>query len=223
MIGATSPDQKVVETKRVLHPGFIIVLFPVICSFLAVLFLTPLPGLIGAYNYLRGMSSPIDQVILALLGSDLSRIVVLASCIIGAIMGLYLSRFVTKKLDALKEDGQAKLSVRLYIVLFSWWILIQWPFLIISLVERIFYGFPMSHFLSDLGFFLTAGYFLAYSIPVLSKYFILVRFMESIDSHLILVEIRTGSGFIKRLQNLTLRVIHEEPDPGWSYLHAKEL
>jgi len=213
VLGIDGSEQRAVEMEKVFHPGIIIVLFPVICSFMGVLFLTTLPWLIGAYNYLRGMSSPIDQVILALLGSDLSRLVVLASCIIGAMIGLYLSRFVTTKLDVLKKEGEAELSVRMYFFLFLWWVFPQYPISTISLLEMIIYGSPTSHFLSDLGFFMMAGYFLAYSIPVLSKYFRLVLYTSSIDSQIILVGLPSGSGFKRLSQNWTLKVVHEGPDP----------
>jgi hypothetical protein len=180
---------------------------------MAVLLLTMLPGLIGAYNYLRGMSSPIDQVILALLGSDLSRLMVLASCIIGAIIGLYLSRFVTAKLDVLKKERGAKLSKGLYVFIVFWWMIPVLPITTISLLEMIVYGFPTSHFLSELGYFVMAGYFLTFSIPVLLKYGILLRYALSIDSKIILVEHHSGRGFNRRFQDLTLRVVHEGPNP----------
>ena len=128
-------------------------------------------------------------------------------------IGLYLSRFVTTKLDVLKKEGEAELSVRMYIALILWWMFPQWPVSTISLLERIIYGSPTSHFLSDLGFFMMAGYFLAYSIPVLSKYFLLLLHTSSIDSQVVLVGVPSGSGFKRRFQNLTLKVVHEGPDP----------
>lgn len=211
--GTGGPEPKVVEMEKVRHPGVIIVLFPLICISMAVLFLTTLPWLIGAYNYLRGASSPVDQIILALLGSDLSRLVVLTSCIIGAIIGLYLSRFVTTKLDILKKEGEIEFGVGMYIVLFLWWMFPHFPFITISSLEIFVYGFPMSHFLSDLSYFLMAGYYLAYSIPVLSKHVFLTLYTSSIDSQIILVERSKGSGFKRRVQKLTLKVVHEGPIP----------
>ncbi len=180
---------------------------------MSVLVLTTLLWLIGAYNYLRGASSPIDQNILALLGSDLSRLVVLTSSIIGMMIGLYLSRFVTTKIDVVKTEGEAELSTRMYTALLLWWAFPLWSLSTISLLDMSFNGFYTSRFLSDFGFFMMAGYFLAYSIPVLSKYVLLVLHTRSIDSQIILVGLPSGSGFKKRFQNLTLRVIHKGPDP----------
>ncbi|NHI84339.1 MAG: hypothetical protein EAX81_08575, partial [Candidatus Thorarchaeota archaeon] len=204
MVGGDASEQRAVEMEKVLHPSIIIVLFPVICIFMAALFLTTLPWLIGAYNYLRGMSSPIDQAVLALLGSDSSRLVVLASCIIGVIIGLYLSHFVTTKLDVLKREGKAELGMGMYIALFSWWMFPLFPVSTISSLEMIIYGSPMSHFLSDLGYFMMAGYFLGYSIPVLWKYAFLALYTSSIDSQIILVGLPKGSGSKRRFQSLTL-------------------
>jgi hypothetical protein len=214
VLGIDDSEQRAIEMERVCYPGIIIVSFPVICCFMSVLVLGTLPWLIGAYNYLRGASSPIDQVILALLGSDSSRLVVLASSIIGIMLGLYLSRFVTTKLDVVKKEGEAELSTRMYTALLVWWVFPQWSLSIISLLDMSFNGFYTSKFLSDLGFFMMAGYFLAYSIPVLLKYVLLVRYTRSISSQIILVGLpRGGSGFKKRFQNLTLRIIHVGPDP----------
>jgi len=213
VLGIDDSEQKAIEMERVLSPGIVIVLFPVICTLIGVLVLASLPLLIGAYNYLRGASSPIDQSILALLGSDLSRLVVLASCIIGMMIGLYLSRFVTAKLDVVKKEGEAELSKRLELFLLLWWMFPLWPTSTVSLLDMILNGFYTSHFLSDLGFFMMAGYFLAYSIPVLLKYALLILHTSSIDSKIILVGLPSGSGFKKRFQSLTLKIIHEGPDP----------
>ena len=213
MLGIDDSEQKAIEMERVRYPGIIIVSFPIICCFMSVLVLGTLPWLIGAYNYLRGASSPIDQSILALLGSDLSRLVVLTSCITGMMIGLYLSRFVTTKLDVVKKEGEAELSTRMYTTLLIWWVLPLLPLNIISLLDLSINGFYTSRFLSDFGFFMMAGYFLAYSIPVLSKYILLALYTKSIDSQVVLVGIPRGSGFKKRFQNLTLKIIHEGPDP----------
>ena len=211
MTGTNDPEQKPTETE-IGFPSIIIVLFPIIFILMAILILTMLPWLIGAYNYLRGMPSPIDQVVLALLGSDLSRLVVLASCIIGAIIGLYLSRFVTTKFGVLKKEREVKLSKGVYVFINLWWMVPTLPFTTISLLEMTVYGFPTSHFLSEIGYFMMAGYFLAFSIPVLLKYGILSRYVSSIDSKIILVEHSSGSGFHRRVQDLTLRAVHERPN-----------
>jgi len=213
VFGVDDSDQREVEMERVLSPGLVIALFPVICSFMGVLFLTTLPWLIGAYNYLRGMSSPVDQAILALLGSDVSRVAVLASGIIGVMIGLYLSRFVTTKLDVVRKEGEAQLSAKMYTALLLWWIFPLSLFSTVSLLDMTVNGFSTSMFLSNLGIFTMAGYFLAFSIPVLSKYVLLVLHTRSIGSQVVLVGLPSGSGLIRHFQNLTLRAIHEGPDP----------
>ena len=59
MTGTNDPEQKPTETE-IGFPSIIIVLFPIIFILMAILILTMLPWLIGAYNYLRGMPSPIS-------------------------------------------------------------------------------------------------------------------------------------------------------------------
>jgi len=213
MLRKDGSEQKVDEMERYLPPGIVFVVFPVLLSLLGVFVLTQLPWLLGQYYYLIGASSPIDQFALALLGSDLTRIMVLISCIIGMAIGLYLSRFVTAKLDVVRREGETKLSQRMYFALFSWWIFLTWPFQTIWLLDSYYNGFATSRFLSDLGWFMAAGSFLAYSIPVLLKYVRLVLHSSSIDSQVVLVGLQSGSGFKKRFQCLTLRVIHDGPDP----------
>jgi hypothetical protein len=104
VLGIDDSEQRAVEMERMISPGIAIVFFSVICDFMGVLVLSTLPSFIGAYNYLSGAPSPIDQTILALLGSDSSRLVVLASCIIGMMIGLYLSNIVAAKLGILKKE-----------------------------------------------------------------------------------------------------------------------
>ncbi len=58
-----------------------------------------------------------------------------------------------------------------------------------------------------------AGFFVAFAIPVLSKYVILVVHAGSIDSQVELVGHQSGSGFKRRFQNMTLRVIYDGTDP----------
>jgi hypothetical protein len=128
-------------------------------------------------------------------------------------IGLFLVRFVTRKIDVVRKEGETELSTRMYFSLLVWFVFPLWLFSSISLLEMIVYGSPTSHFLSNLGFFMMAGYFLAYSIPVLSKYVILVLHARSIDSQVVLIGLRSGSGFKRRFQNLTLSVIPEGPDP----------
>jgi hypothetical protein len=88
-----------------------------------------------SYNYLRGSRSPIDQVLLALLGSDLSGLVILASSIIGMMIGLFLSRFVTTKLDVVRKEGEVMLSARMYVVLFGYWWFLILPFSMIHILD----------------------------------------------------------------------------------------
>jgi hypothetical protein len=200
------------ETERFLPPSFFFICIPILLSILGVLILTQLPWLIMSYNYLRGFSSPTDQAVLVLLGSNLSRMVILISSIIGMMIGLYLSQFITKKLDVVKKEGEAELSARMYFVLYSWWILLLLPFDAVFLLERVFYGPSSSHFLSDLCWFTNAGYLLAFAIPVLLKYGLLLLHEGSIDSQIELIRLRSDTGIKKRFQQpWTLRVIPKCP------------
>lgn len=79
-------------------------------------------------------------------------------------------------------------------------------------LEGIVFGYPTSRFLSDLALFTIAGYFLAFSIPVLLKYALLVLYTRSIDSRIILIEFRSGDGLWKRPQSLTLGVFRDGPN-----------
>ncbi len=214
MLGPDSSEQQVDEMKSVHTPGLLFVFFPAILSLLGALILTGyLPSLIISYNYLRGASSPIDQSVLALLGSDLTRIAILVSGIIGMAIGLYLARFVTKKLDIVRREGETGITVRMYIALLCGWTLFPFPIQTIWLLDRYYNGFATSRFVTDLGVFLMAGYFVAFAIPVLLKYVILVLHARSVDSQVELVGLQSGSGFKRRFQYLTLRIIPEGPDP----------
>lgn len=213
MLRKDGSEQKVDEMERFLPPGIVFVVFPVLLSLLGVFVMAQLPRLLGQYNYLRGAPSPIDQTALVLLGSDLTRIVVLVSCTIGMMIGLYLSRFVTTKIDVVKKEGEVELSTRMYFSLLLWFVFPLWLQSTIYLLEMNIYGYPTSSFLSDLCIFLMASYFLGYAIPVLLKYASLVLYAGSIDSQVVLVGLQSGSGFKKRFQCLTLRVIPDGPDP----------
>jgi len=211
-----SSEQKEDATERNAHHYILFVLFPSLFSVGGVLILAGYLPTLMSYNYLRGSRSPIDQVVLALLGSDLLRLVLLASSIIGMMIGLFLSRFVTTKLDVVRKEGEVILSVRMCVVLFSWWWFLILPFSMIHILDSIVYGiFSTSHFLIHLGFILTAGYSLAFAIHVLLKYLLLVLHAKSIDSRVKLVEFRRGSGFIKRLQYMTLKVVPDDCFEWW--------
>jgi len=213
MLRKDGSEQKVDEMERFLPPGIVFVVFPALLSLLGVFVMAQLPWLLGQYNYLMGASSPIDQYALVLLGPDLTRIIVLISGIIGMVAGLYLSHFVTAKLDVVRKEGETGISGRMYFALMLWWTFLTLPIQALWLLDRVFYGINTSKFLSDLGWFMAAGCFLAYSIPVLLKYIRLVLHASSIDSQIVLVGLQSRSGFRKRFQNLTLRVIHDGPDP----------
>ncbi len=118
MIRKDDSEQKADEMEKFLPPGLVFVFFPALMSLLGALILTQLPRLIGAYNYLRGSSSLIDQSALTLLGSDLTRIAVFTSCIIGMGIGLYLFRFVTTKLDVVRKEGETEISVRMFLLFY---------------------------------------------------------------------------------------------------------
>lgn len=212
MLRNDGSEHKFGEMEKFLIPNLVFMVFPALLSFLGALILTQLFGLIGAYNYLRGSSSPIDQSALVLLGSDLTRIVIFSSCIIGMVIGLYLSRSVTTKLDVVKKEGETEISVRMFLaLLFSWEFFIL-PILAIWVLDRVVYGFHTSNFLSNLSYFTLSGLIVAFSIPVLLKYGLLFLHTRSIDSRVTLIEHRSGNGFIK-VKNYTLKVIRNGPDP----------
>ncbi|MHA1862615.1 MAG: hypothetical protein ACTSWA_02515 [Candidatus Thorarchaeota archaeon] len=206
-------EQETDDKESFLFPDFNFAVFPAILSLVGALILTQLLRLIGAYNYLRGSSSPIDQSALALLGSDLTRIAVMISCILGIGIGLYLFRFVTTKLDVVRKEGETVIGVRMYIALNFLWILLILPIQLIWFLEVIIYGpYNTSHFLFDISSFTMAGFYVAFAIPVLMQYVRLVLHARSIDSRVKLIEHRSGNGLIK-LKYLTLKVIRDGPDP----------
>ena len=130
-------------------------------------------------------------------------------------IGLFLSRFVTTKLDVVRKEGEVILSARLYVVLVGWWWFLILPFSIISILEVLVYGIPTSQFLMNLGSILTAGYWLAFAIPVLLKNRLLVLHAKSIDSRVKLIALQRGSGFIKRIQYMTLKVVPDDCFDWW--------
>ena len=211
-----SSEQKEDATESDVHHGILFVLFPSLFSVAGVFFLTSNLRTVMSYNYLRGSRSPIDQFLLALLGSGLSGLVILASSIIGMMIGLFLSRFVTTKLDVVRKEGEVMLSARMYVVLFGYWWFLIWPFQMIYILEVIVYGiFSNSHFLMNLCFILNAGYYLAFAIPVLLKYLLLLLHAKSNDSSVKLIALYRGSGFIKRLQYMTLKVVPDDSFEWW--------
>jgi len=85
-LGEDDSKREVKDTVRDYPAGIYIVLLPLLFSLMGCLIiLGQIPWLLGAYNYLRGAPSPIDQTALALLGSDLTRLAVLISAITGMI------------------------------------------------------------------------------------------------------------------------------------------
>jgi hypothetical protein len=213
MLRSDGSEQKDDDMKEFLPPSVLFVLFPVLLSFLGAFVLFQIPWLVGAYNYLQGASSPIDQSALALLGSDLTRIAVLISCIGGMVIGLYLSRFATTKLDIVRKERETAISERMCFALIFWWIFLISPIQSIWLLDMVINGSPTSRLLSDLGWFLAAGAFLAFSIPVMVKYAQLVLSTSSSYSKIILIGHQSKSGFKKRFEDITLRVILDGPDP----------
>ena len=214
MQGEVASEQNVEETNPRYLLATFFVIFPAVFSLFGVLYLTfYIPRYVINYNYLNGAPSPIDQVFLLLLGPDLSRIVFFTSSIFGMIIGLSLSYFFTTKLDVVRKEGEIELSVSMYVVLIGWWWFLWLPFQMIFLLEWIVSGIPTSHFLDDICFSLMAGYSLGFAVPTMLKYALLVRHAKSIDSRVELIELRRGSGFIKRLQYSVLRIIPDGPDP----------
>lgn len=213
MLRNDGSEQKDDEMKKILPPSLLFLIIPALLSLLGAFVLSQLPWLIGAYNYLQGAPSPIDQSSLALLGSDLTRIAVLISGVIGMVIGLYLSRFATTKLDVARKEGETGISRRMYLALLLWWNFLVVSIQLIWLLDMVVNGYFTSRFLSDLGWFLVAGTFLAYSIPVMVKYAQLLLSASSTNSQVILVGRQSGSGIRKQFQDITLRVIYDGPDP----------
>ena len=192
--------------------GIFFVFFPLLCILLGCLFLSTLPWLLGAYNYLMGASSPIDLAALAVLGSDLTRLVILISTIIGIMIGSLLSTIITKKFDIVRREGEAEFGRGLYMVSFFWFTLVMLPVSIVSSLDMALQEFT-SRFVTDLGYFLIAGYFLGYAILVMIKYVRLVLYAGSIDGRVIMTILHRGSGRVKVVQRMTLEVVHDGPDP----------
>ncbi len=212
-LGEDGSKREVNDTMRDFPAGIFIVFVPLVFSLMGgLIILGQIPWFLGAYNYLRGTPSPIDQTALALLGSDLTRLAVLISAITGMMIGSFLFRFITKKLDIVRREGEVELGRASYFVLFAWWTVGMWPFFSVNLLVQSLHGFT-SRFVTDIGIFLMAGYFLGYAIPVMMKYARLVWHAESIDSRVIMTELRRGSGLVKSVQKLTMRVVHDGPDP----------
>ena len=212
-MGEDGSKREVNDTMRDFPAGIFIVFFPLVFSLMGgLIILGQIPWFLGAYNYLRGAPSPIDQTALALLGSDLTRLVVLISAISGMMIGSLLSRFITKKFDVVRREGEVDLGRGIYFVFMAWWTVVMWPFFSINLLIQSLHEFT-SRFVTDIGIFLMAGYFLGYAIPVMMKYARLVRHAGSIDSRVKVTELRRGSGLVMLLQKMTMRVVHDGPDP----------
>ncbi len=211
-LGEDDSKREVNETMRDYHAGIFVVFTPLLCFLFGSLVLSQIPWLLGAYNYLRGAPSPIDQVALALLGSDLARISVLVSATIGIMIGSFLSRFATKKLDIVRREGEVELGRGFYFFSFAWFTVVALPFFSLTLLDMSLH-LVSSRFMTDIGLFLMAGYFLGYAIPVMLKYASLVRHAGSIDSRIMMTELRRGRGLVMLLQKLTMRIVHDGPDP----------
>lgn len=211
-MGEDDSKREVNETMRDYPTGIFFVLFPMLCFLIGCLVLGRLPWLLGAYNYLRGAPSPIDLAALAILGSDLIRLVVLISTIIGIMTGSFLSTIITNKFDIVRKGGVAEFDRGLYLVSFTWWTLVVIPVFSVNLLDMLLHGIT-SQFVTDLGSFLMAGYFIGYAIPVMIKYARLVLQTDSIDSRVKMTILRQGSGRVMLVQGMTLRVVHDGPDP----------
>ncbi|MHA1576310.1 MAG: hypothetical protein ACTSU3_03005 [Candidatus Thorarchaeota archaeon] len=192
--------------------GIFFVFFPLLCFLLGCLVLSTLPMLLGAYNYLMGAPSQIDLAALAVLGSDLTRLVILISTIIGIMIGSLLSTIVTKKFDIVRREGEAEFGRGLYMVSFAWWTLVVIPVSFVNLLDMLIHGIT-SRFVTDLGYFLMAGYFLGYAILVMIKYVRLVLYAGSSDARVKMTVIHRGSGRVKLIHKMTLEVVHDGPDP----------
>jgi hypothetical protein len=202
------------EKGKEFPPSYLFVLFPlllgILCTLILSYLLTSLPI---RYNYLRSAPSPIDECVLALLGSDLSRLVVVFSAVTGVVVGSLLSHFVIKKLSSAKSEGEVVLSVRTYMILFFWWLFAWIPYLTISLVETALFGIPNSSFIEDIGLAAVSGYSVAAGIPIFLKYSFFQWYANSISSKITLVVFQDRRGLIRPVRQAVLKLIPSGPDP----------
>ena len=213
MLGEDDSKSEVNEKLYDFSAGILFLLFPIIISLIwGILFIVQLPLLLGADNYLGNAPSPIDVAAFAILGSDLARLVVLISTIISLLFGIFLSTIVTKKFDIVRRDGATEFGRGLYLFSFSWYLLFLTPVYIINYLDRTLQEFT-SQFVSSLGDFLMAGYFLGYAILVMIKYVRLVLYADSSDGRVKTTVIHRGSGRVKLIHKMTLEVVHDGPDP----------
>lgn len=164
-------------------------------AFVLLIALTYTPLLVGAYNYLAGARSSIDQAAIAFLGPDNARLAIMMSCIIWTMCGFALSRVVTTKLDMARTEREAGLGNSYVILLLGWMFLIE------------LMPLSSSRFLADMGLYMTVGWFFGYIIPVLLKYLHLLLHARSINSHIELVGPSRRSGIWRRLGLMRLRVV----------------
>ena len=195
-------------------PSFLFILSPLPLGIFGgvILFwiLAPLPI---RYNYLRGSRSPVDEYVLALLGSDLSRIVVVFFAVIGIVFGSLLSHFVIKKLNFVKREGAVTLSVRTYLFIYFWWQFAWIPQLTISLAQTTLFGYPNSSFLADIGYAAVSGYSAAAGIPILLKYLFLNHYASSINTQVKVIQFREKRGLIKPVHHIVLKLAPSGPNP----------
>ena len=212
-MGEDDSEPEVNEKLYDIPAGILFLLFPILLSLLwGILFISQLPLLLGANNYLMGAPSPIDLAALAVLGSDLTRLVILISAIIGLLFGIFLSTIVTKKFDIVRRDGSVEFGRGLYFFSFFGCFFFVTAVHIINILDRILQEFT-SQFVSSLGDFLMAGYFLGYTILVMIKYVRLVLYADSSDGRVKTTVIHRGSGRVKLIHKMTLEVVHDGPDP----------
>ena len=126
--------------------------------------------------------------------------------VIGIVIGSFLARFVTKKIDIVKREREVILSTKLYLFAFFWWQCASLPQAMITLIEINLVGFYTSWFLRDISYAIMCGYFVAFGVPVLLKYFLLLRYANSIDSQVKLVGVKGGTGRIKPIKWTVLKL-----------------
>ena len=142
----------------------------------------------------------------------LSLIWVIIATIIGIMIGSLLSTIITKRFDIVRKEGEVEFGRGLDLVYFAWWTWVVIPVFSVNLLDLSLHV-SSSRFMTDLGFFLMAGYFLGYAIPVMIKYARLVLYAGSIDSRVNMTELRRGSGLVMLLQKMTMRIVYDGPDP----------
>jgi hypothetical protein len=205
-----SEEESEKKANQVLYPTSLIFI-QFFCVPLGVLILVGyLLSLSAAYNYLRGSPSSIDQSVLSLLGSDITRMIVWDLCVAGALIGLVVAREFISILNVVKKEESALLTYEKRLVLLGWPIFILLPGSALVVVATTSYGIT-SRFVSDLALSLMAGYFVAFGIPAFITFSLLIWHVKRTESRLCLLSFRKADSKWRTGEAL-LRIQHGPPN-----------